>query len=321
MAYADYAAELLGFVPKLNIDLAGKLVNRAWKDIREHRPWSFLAKETILTAPALINTGTALVTQYSTLVTMDAPAIVALTGLANPLITLRQFRVSGGPIYNITGFVVAGGLLTLDRAYQATTDATATYQVYQCYYPAPSSSFLRWVSVVDPANARQLRLHWTRQEIDMRDPQRTSQGNPRAVVAYKLGTVGTDTSVPFFELWEHPVSQLAFFCLYQERGSDFSARDEALPGQIPEDLLMYRARYHAYEWAEANKGTHLELQGADWLRLRRDLDRDYKEVLQRTEKQDEETFLQMLTIPQYEHSPFGPIVDSNWLQTHAGPWG
>jgi hypothetical protein len=122
--------------------------------------------------------------------------------------------------------------------------------------------------------------------------------------------------VPFFELWPHVVSAQNFLTLWQDRGTDFVADTDALPAQVPEEVLDYRARYHAYEWAEANKGAHQEMQLTNWLALRTIAKRDYQEALNKAMKQDSEVFLQLWLERAEDAATFG-ILDSNWMQVHA----
>lgn len=89
MALADYSAELLGWLPSLDVGLANLLVNRAWRDIREARLWSWLRGTGVLVAPQNITTGKASVVQFSLTVTLDTAANAALNNLSNPIITLR----------------------------------------------------------------------------------------------------------------------------------------------------------------------------------------------------------------------------------------
>ena len=322
MAYIDYYSELVGFVPKISVQLAQTLVNRAWKDIRNNRFWSFLIGQTMLEAPALINAGTASVTQYQTTVTMDATASAALLNLGNPIITLRQFRQSGGTIYNIAAFDDSNPsavILTLDQPFQSSTNATATYQIYRCYYTPPSSDFKKWESIIDPTNAYQFaNVSWTRKEIDRYDPQRASQGLPYYMASYKLIKVGNDSYVPAFEMWPHPIYQIGYPAIYQMQGTDFSSASDILPPQISTKTLMYLARYYAYEWAEANKGRHPELQATNWMGLRTSVYRDYQDSLERDEKKDEETFLQNWVTLNYGGPPWP--IDSAWMQSHSWPY-
>lgn len=319
--YRQLYSDLVGYVPKLPVQLAQTLVQQAWKDIRDARFWSFLIGQTFLNSPGIITAGTASVTQYSNLVTLDATASAAVTNLSNPVITLRQFRQSGGAVFSIIGFddtIPNAIVLTLDSNYQDTTNPTASYQIYQCYYYPPSSDFKRWESIVQPDNAYQfVDVNWTRKEIDRSDPQRASQGLPYYMASYKMITVGNDDYVPSFEMWPHPTSALGYFAIYQKAGLDFASNSDILPPQVSRETLSYRARYLAYEWAEANKGLHQELQATNWLALRSSVDRDYAESLATDEKNDEETFLQNWVTLNYGGPPWP--VDANWMQSHAWP--
>lgn len=321
-SYIDFYSELMGYVPKMSIELAKTIVNRAYKDVRESRFWSFLIAYTVLEAPGIITAGSASVTQYSTSVTLNAAASTAVTGLSNPLLTLRQFRQSSGTIYNITAAdftAPAAVVLTIDQPYLEATNATASYQIYRCYYTPPTSDFKKWSSIVCPAQAYAFRsVAWTRKEIDRIDPQRASQGQPEYMATYKLIKVGSDVYVPGFEMWPHPTSNLGYFAAYEKAGTDFVANSDTLPPQVSRETLMYRARYLCYEWAEANKGRHQELQATNWLGLRVSIERDYQKSLLSDQKTDEETFLQNWVTHDYSNQ-LGPY-DSNWMQTHADPF-
>lgn len=311
----------MGYVPGFPVQLAQNIVQQAWKDIRDSRFWSFLIGQTFLNSPGIITAGSASVTQYSNTVTLDATASAAVTGLSNPLLTLRQFRQSGGAIFNIVSADFtnpAAVVLTLDANYQDTTNATASYQIYRCYYTPPSSDFKRWESIVQPDNAyRFTECNWTRKEIDGYDPQRSSQGLPYYMASYKLITVGNDTHVPAFEMWPHPTAALGYFAMYQKAGIDFANDSELLPPQVSRETLSYRARYLAYEWAEANKGAHSELQATNWLALRSSVERDYRDSLATDQKNDEETFLQNWVTLNYGGPPWP--VSASWMQSHAWP--
>jgi hypothetical protein len=322
-SYIELYSELMGFVPKMSVQLSKIIVNRAWKDVRDSRFWSFLIGYTVLEAPGIITAGSVSVIQYATTVTLDATASAAVTGLSNPLLTLRQFRQASGAIYNIIAAdftVPAAVVLTIDQPYIEASNATASYQIYRCYYTPPSSDFKKWASVQCPAQAYTFRsVAWTRKEIDRLDPQRASQGQPYYMATYKLIKVGSDIYVPGFEMWPHPTSNFGYFAAYEKAGTDFSANADTLPPQVSRETLMYRARYLCYEWAEANKGRHQELQATNWLALRSSVNRDYEDSLKSDQRNDEETFLQNWVTHDYSNQ-LGPF-DSSWLQSHASPFG
>lgn len=325
MAFVDFTNELVGMVPKLPVPLAQKCVNRAWRDIREARLWSWLAAITVFEIPAQIQTGTVSVTQYSATVVGNAAASAAWLGLTNPLITFRQFRVAAGAVYSIIAFDGVS-TLTLDRVYEEGTNAAANYQIYRCYYSPPNDDFLRWASVIDPTNGYFItggKLHLPREWLDMRDPQRTvaNAGSqlPYILANYKFGTVGSIQNVPYFELWPHPITSLAYamIALYQRKGTDMAAPTDDIVSQIPQEVLMERAKYHAYEWGETHKGSDPELAPVNFMNLRREANKEYQLQLMKAQKQDNETYVQNLVLKQIRGLGLAGIIDSNWLQRHA----
>jgi hypothetical protein len=294
VAYLQLYSELLGYLPKLSPQLAKNLVNRAWRDIRDARLWSFNTREAVVLAPSIVTAGTVTVTQYANTVTFDATALAAINLFPSVIpVTTRQFRVgSGGPIYSITAWNSVTGVATLDRMYAEPTASAQTYSIYKCYYPAPESGFVRWVSFFDPINAYPLRLHRSKSDFDKWDPQRGALGLPVYIGAYREG-LSTDVAanLPLFEAWPHPTSALGYMTLYEVRGADLVADADALPFAIPDDLVTRKARWRAYEWAEANKGSHPELQSTNWLPLMKTVDDEYQNQLRDVIRSDAETFL------------------------------
>ena len=332
MAFIDYYSDLMGFIPKLSVELAKKLVNRARTDIYGSRLWSFLVVESQLTAPALINAGGATFTQYSTTVVGDAIASAAWTGLSNPIITLRQIRNGGGPIYSIVAadftnpFAVA---LTLDRPYQETTIVDAQYSMYRCYYTpldanqAPTADFVKWVSIFDPINGYALKLNYTQSWLNRVDPLRGDVGQPYRVCTYKTINNVFGDPIHYYELWPHPTFNVGYRVFYQRGGLDFRLPSDSLPSELPTELLEVRSRYRAYEWAEANKGVHPELQKTNWLAMRMALmnPRDqasYPALLAQAKKDDEERFQVNFVEKSYPEMRFP--IDSDFLQAHEWSW-
>lgn len=290
MSYQTLVSELTGSLPGLPFPLAGIHINRAWDDIRRERIWSFLIGETAYTFPVQITTGTVTVVQFATAVTLDAAATVALTGLTNPALASRQFRVNGGQLYNIVNLV--GSTLTLDRAVQESSGAGQPYQVYQCYIQPPSTDFLRWDSFDDFQNGYTItkgRLSVTRADFDLRDPQRQSQGLAYFVGQYKSDAAGG----PIYEMWPHPVQGQSFNVTYRRQGVAFTTPASAQPLVISDTLLVLRALvFHAYPWAEANKGNFPALARTNFLALIRDRRAEYITELGKIKRQDDEILLQ-----------------------------
>jgi hypothetical protein len=332
--FLSYYSNLKAFVPKISVELAKVLVNRARRDIYSSRLWSFLIVESQLTTPPLVTAGAATFTQYSTSVVGDAIASAAWTGLANPFITMRQIRMSSGPLYNITSADFTNPVavvLTLDRPYQELTVAGSGYLMYQAYYPptdpltnAPTADFEKWISVYDPINGYALKLNLTQEWLNRADPLRGDVGQPYFVCNYMDKPIaGGADPTPYFELWPHPTDGVSRKCLYKKGNLDWTAGGDALPSELSVELLEVRARYRAYEWAEANKGTHPELAKTNWMAMRQELmnprDRSSYPYLLAKAKAEDENRMPINFVKSSRAMARFPI-DSNFLQAHEWSW-
>jgi hypothetical protein len=325
MAFANLWSELLGHVPELDSLLAQTLINRAWKDIREARQWSWLRGFGVMVAPQNITTGTVSVTQFSKTVTLDSAANAALNNLNNPLITQRQFRVSQGPIYNIAGYSNGSSTLTLDRPYMEQNLTGAPYACYRCYYQPVDSSgnlvsdFLLFKSIINPIDGYAIvgeNLRLTRQEIDARDPTRGSQD-----VMYTLANFSVDSNgVPIFEAWPHPTSARAYLCLYIKRGAELSSSVD-LPVTLSSHMVIEHAMDYVCDWAMENTGRYPSLKGVDWRLLKAEHSRKYKTMLNDAMRNDDNLLLDNF-LPQLRDYLNYPPIDSAFMQRHdLGLWG
>ncbi|HXP82574.1 MAG TPA: hypothetical protein VN976_21930 [Verrucomicrobiae bacterium] len=325
MAYVDYYTELMGHVPELDVGLAQILVNRAWKDIKEARLWSWLRGFGVLFAPQNITTGTVTVTQFSATVSLNAGANAALNNLTNPLIMQRQFRSGQGPVYNIAGYSNGGSTLTLDRPYLEGSASGQSYQVYRCYYQPTDPSgnlltdFLMIKELFNPVDGYAViggNLRITRAELDARDPTRGAQD-----LLYCLASFTVDaTGLPVFEAWPHPTSQRAYPFLYQKRGVDLSPTVD-IPATLSKHLLINRALNYAYDWAIINASRFPTLKGVDW-RLAKaenerlyDNPRDHRGLLQDAKRNDDNLQLDNYLPELRDYLNFPPI-DAKFWQSH-----
>jgi len=313
--------ELISHLDMLDALLAQKFVNRAWRDIRDHRAWGFLIGNGWLYSPPIINSGAANVTQFSQTVVLNTAASTAVTGLSLTPLTLRQFRVAGGPIYSIIAadFTAPTAVqLTLDRIFLETTNAAANYTISRIYYGPPLNAtgaevtdFLHFTKVYDPVDAYSLMLNITAEEIDISDPQRASSGQP-----YWVATRGVDSNnQPLYELWPSPAFERGYLVLYQKRGVDLVSGD-SFPPVISEEMVLERALYQACVWA--GKQTGPRFIGVNWRYQQEQHLAQYRDLLHQAEKQDEEAFMQNMIIP--EGAGLFPI-DSAWIQSHGPPVG
>ena len=298
------SSELTGLLPGLSPFLADTMINRAWRDVRDAKLWSWLQEDAGVFCPVQTTAGTVSVTQFSDTATCDATASAALLAISLPApldLTALQIRFGGagpasqvGQVYNITAFDdtdPTAVVLTFGRVYMAVTNATASYQCYRCYITPTVQDFLMWQSFVDMINGWALRLNFSSTYFDQRDPQRTAQGMAYYVGSYK-GNPESEPQ-PRYELWPHPTSGQQFYTRYRRVGEDFTSPADVPPVLIPEDLIMARAfGYHAYPFAAANVSRFPAMKGANWIALIMDAKKNYKELLLQTKKQDENQELQ-----------------------------
>jgi hypothetical protein len=323
----DLAADLTGQVPGLPNLFARKYVNTAIKEVRKDYLWSWNIGEGILIIPDGISNGTVSLTQYSPTITFDATAQAALNPVAPSLtaaLTSRQFRVPGGPIYNLVAYDTTTGIGTLDRIYTEATSPGSSYLVYKVYYGpcssdgvTPNNDFLRYMVLLNPINGYAIsgkRLYMTRTTINRRDPLRGAIGLPYYMASYQPNAAGFMT----YEMWPGCITNLALMCNYEKIHVDLGVND-SLPAQLPGPLVIYRALEYAYRWAMQNAGRLPELKGVDWRFALADAQRSYAKELVGAKRNDKEILLNIYRPGSgYVYDFEGPI-DSNFYQSHGLP--
>lgn len=146
----------------------------------------------------------------------------------------------------VTGATVSyGSTLTLDRLYRETTNTNATGVVQRMYYQ-PLEDMARLDHITDNITGYQFAFEiGAPDELDRFDPQRAAVGQPFALFFHNFDAT---TGKAIYEMWPAPQAERAYTVTYWSRGTDFAEDDESLPVQIPDELLMLRARMLGYEW-------------------------------------------------------------------------
>lgn len=338
MAFADYVAEVTNSVPGLEAPAAAKFVNRAWKEIRDIRKWSFLTQNKDLYAPAIVSAGTVTTTQFSPNITFDAAAIAALNASPSlppiagvPVGVGRQFRIGTSPsltqisqagtVYSLQTYDPVGGGATLDRPYAGASGSLQPYLVYRAYFEPPTTDFVRYISVTNYQSGYAIirdALNVPQESLAIYDPQRQSTGD-----AYCLSSFMTDYQNPnnaggtiAHEFWPHPTNPAVYTGLFRRRGTDLSPTQD-LPNTFPDSVLIQRAMMHACQWALENVPSRPELQGTNWVIAKESREKMFREDLILAIKQDDE--IQPLIAARvgkyYAQFPPGGM----WLQSHALP--
>lgn len=320
--FLDLYSELTAQVRVLDVGMAMKCTNRAWTDIGKAYEWSWLRAQAALSAPDEITTGTVAISQFSRDLTFNAAATTVLdaVGLNIPL-TVRSIKIAGGSPYQIASYT-SGGTATLDPngpSYQEATETAATFQIVRCYYGPPATDFGRWISIRDPINFYDLAFgaNLTQELLDLYDPQRSITTQPRGLfTAYSVREVdanGATTSFsPRWEMWPHPTIACGYQVTYRRRNGDFVNDDDSLPDSISDDLVIWGAKVHAYEWAESQRGNQPLLAQTNWVNLMGIAQAKYKEALRDEIKADRNAYPNLCVATRRR---FG-FASPDWLQSH-----
>ena len=297
MSFGSMQSQISGIVPKFPFTYGATCINYAYRDVLRKNLWSFLMLESNWTSPPPYAAGTVTVVQGSNLAVFDAavasPGLAAIqaSGIPTPLLK-RQFRVQISTIYNIWGYAINGGTgvvtLTLDRTYQEPSQTSVAYNIFECYYVSPVQDFWAWISIRDINDFNELRTTKNRKFIDDRDPQRTLYYIPTDVVPYQVDLNPASPTVgwPMFEMWGGPQQELTYQLFLIRRGQPLVNLTDTLPWVIGEDLVMARAYWYAYEWAEANK-VDSRSQGSDFRFLMGQTMQDYTRLFREYRVQDQ----------------------------------
>ncbi len=232
-----------------------------------------------------------------------------------PSITQMQFRITGGPIYNIVGFNPTDNSIILDRPY-AEPSGTGSYMIYMVYVPALAPDHQIWLSWVDPQNDYRIRrknLYRTKAEIDRRDPNRSSFSEPIWVAANQYANIN-GVQYPRFELWPGPQQQLAYNVEYTIRGADIPTT-QLLPGIIPDELVILGARVEGYEWVLTNNDKISPARASAIRSAMGQAQAKFNDRLWRVKQNDNDIFDNQVFERDDDPQFSGPL-DSDYLQSH-----
>lgn len=130
MTYGSLKLRLTQMFPSVSLDLIEGFINDRYAQILGELPWSRMNVESRLVTTAPYTTGTVAVTFGSQSVTLTSGTwTAAMSGLG--------FKVTGrNEFYEFSFSTATTG--TIDRPYEGTTSAAASYQIFQSVYPLPS---------------------------------------------------------------------------------------------------------------------------------------------------------------------------------------
>ncbi len=183
-------------------------------------------------------------------------------------------------------------ILTMDRPMQEVSGAysgsvnTGGWQIYQCYYPSPYPDFKAWESIRDIVNYNDLILSRNREWVNEQDPQRSIFYIPTHVIPYITNQNPASSTYGYmlWELWGQPTFVLTYQLYGTRKGMPLVNPTDTIPQQIGEDVVMAKARYYAYEWAEANRESNK--RGGNFLMLKRETLAEYNKLYKEYRRQD-----------------------------------
>lgn len=168
MTYGQLRSRLLEMAPGTSLNLLDGWIQGRLTRVLDEMTWERLDQVTTLAVPVEYNTGTVGVTAGSTAVVGTGTAwTAAMTG--------RMFRVPGEAVfYTFTYASPTSGVL--DRAYEGTTNATASYRINQAVFSFGPE--VRLVNGLVSFTGEFPVARMSREDLDRTDPARTSYGGP-----------------------------------------------------------------------------------------------------------------------------------------------
>lgn len=257
MKLEEVQFKLLAEIQSLPPTLAEEFCKQAIRDIYNEYDWSFLYKRDLLRVPAMINSGTVSVEEFSEDVqtSTELRAILDAITVNNVKLEGRQFRTFGGQyagnnfIYTIKEYDSITGIFKIDPYYQDQTDTSARFQIFKNLYTTSEIDidFAYFEYILAPFDQRKLGLELTIGELNRRDPSRTSMGDPRYIVNYDEDSSGNQ----LFELYPIPVNKRIYKIRYKRDGRNIEI-DANIPSALSYDLVIAKAKIKAYEWLSTN---------------------------------------------------------------------
>jgi hypothetical protein len=293
------AREIRLYNPEVPIGLAQRWINNRYLKIAERYMWSFKLAESQFDVPAAYSTGTVTMTEDSATVTGSGTTFTE--GMVG-----RQFKVSNR-VYTIATFTSTTSI-ALDQTWQDATEADLSYKILQAYITPSPTNFHSFYSVINPATAWTLRLGLPPQYLNRLDPQRGTEGTPRAL----FSRVYNSSDVAMFELWPHATEQATFPYLYEKRVARLTASTSP-PPIIRSDVLVKGALADLARWPGLPGHPNLmaDTGRLNWQAYEREFEAEVARLLIEDQNIYLNTFLKKF------NSPGSSPMDADYFRTHA----
>jgi hypothetical protein len=214
--------------PGLDADVLDFWITERYRDILRSLAWRRLRVQAVIQTPDAYETGTVAVTNGSDALTLTG-------GTWTSAMTGRGIRIAAdNEYYQFTFASSTTG--TLDRNYEGTTDADATYKLFQSVYVLPADCReLHSIRVLDsPRDLDQ----WSQETLDEAAPHRIKYGTPRAYAPH-MDNASSPSRIQV-ELYPIPDDVMSLPYWYTQDPTLFSASGTAdffAPWLLPNALV------------------------------------------------------------------------------------
>jgi hypothetical protein len=325
----EISRHLQGLIPDLSPSFADDIVNQAREDLYAEKEWGFLWTESFIRIPALISAGFCNVTRYSKDIIFNTTARVFLDtiGVDDIEIKDRQFKTKNFEYeYTVVNYDSGTGTGTLNEMYLGESNPIANYEIYKRFILPPDYvrfdgskviDFARFEAIVDIKNNYQLWLNRSNSWANSLDSNRTSGGEPFAIIPHSEKVISADETISQYEVYPVPKDKLEriYKVLYVRKGVNLKS-NEKFPSLFSKSLLIAAAEIAGYKWANTHKGQFQNLQRTSWENMialvsARSNPKGYSALLDIAFKRDEELYPKAL-IESYSRFGFYSLEDCSF---------
>lgn len=232
--------EFLLYAPGTPVPLAQRFVRNAYDRALNLHQWSELIKDAEKVTATEYSTGTVALTAGSA-------SIVGTGTTWTAAMTNRQIAITsldGQPYYTFTFLTTTTG--TLDRVYQGTTNAAATYTIGEYYVEFPSD-LTTLDDIRDLNNNWRLRRQFHQQNyIDFINADRSSTGNPTFYVSAPP-RISAGVSYPRYEFYPKIPASTHLVFRY-EAHSELTSNSDYMITLLESQAVIYGALADLCVW-------------------------------------------------------------------------
>jgi hypothetical protein len=261
-------------VDKAKVDA---VINMVYRDIYVKCDWWFLRKRAITNTLAKYTTGTILVTNGSTSVTLSSAPAVGLGSFAGGKLTVIGDTNDNSAVYRISSHTAGTTAITLDAAFTGADSTAATYRIYFDEYTLSSD-----VGKILKATVFGQTLNMERVSFEdmanLKSSGDMTEGKPRCFTVNDFETTGDPTTARRIIFWPYPDKTYRIEISYkQQLNTELSGTTQPLIPDEYRQILIYGtlARGYPIFMADSERGQVYQAVFNDMLNLMTANHREY----------------------------------------------